>query len=145
METNTETDNTLFNERFDTYIKKKYKSNNDETYKISSFIIPSLVSLIGTFSLFIESLFNMFIYVIKNNDSMKVLSKKVFLSGLNFYETIFGYIINIKSFTDDSEMDILSNSCEDLVRKLNNSYSNFSKTILDLCETELNEKFSEVD
>jgi len=136
----------IFNEKVTNYLEKKYKED-DSTKKIqmSSFIIAPLISMFGTIGLFLEGMINMLIYLIKNNEIMRNLSKKFLFIGIDLYELIFVWSKYFSNLLGDEELNMIKNSSEDLSNKIEKSTENLMNVICSINEENINSKFSEVD
>ena len=101
--------------------------------------------MFGTIGLFLEGMINMLIYLIKNNEIMRNLSKKFLFIGIDLYELIFVWSKYFSNLLGDEELNMIKNSSEDLSNKIEKSTENLMNVICSINEENINNKFSEVD
>ena len=101
--------------------------------------------MFGTFGLFFEGIINMLIYLIKNNEIMKNLSKKLLFVGVDFCELLFVWSKYFSNLLGEEELNMIKNSSDDLIHKIEKSTENFINVIYKINEEEIEKKFSEVD
>lgn len=126
------------------YTKKKY-SSNENTQKIISVLIPTIISLISIYGLFIDTFINCLNTIIKDTEFGIEISRKLFLVYFYIFEVIIGVNTFIGSIINSNTQNMLQQSRNNMKIKLETSIKNLSETILVNCEDIIKEKFDEID
>jgi len=133
-----------FLQKFDKHLDKKFSKQNSSNIKIG-FLIPVIISFIGAYGILVESVGSVINTLLKDNYYCNELSKKIFVSWIGLYESVYGLKKLFSTIIDESTRETINTSFSDLYLKIDRTFNNLIKTCELNCKDIIYEKLNEMN
>ena len=124
------------------YSKKKYKPCSGIN-KYFTFIIPAITGFLGAYGIMIESILNIFSLMVKENTTLQLLIKKLYLNFIYCIEIVSGLKTYFGNIIDDTNFDILSQNFNQLQSKVLSSFKRLNSVLVEIFQDDLEKKYKE--
>ena len=134
--------NSLLN-KMEENIQKKHE-NNENTSIYSTMIVLPFIGFITSFSILIESFFNIFLSVLEQNETIRNYIKKIWNYFFKWYELFIDITIFLKNgLLKKDDRETIQKSFNSISDNISTNYKKLSDSIHSIVKDEMRNKYNQ--
>ena len=134
--------NSLLN-KMEENIQKKHE-NNENTSIYSTMIVLPFIGFITSFSILIESFFNIFLSVLEQNETIRNYIKKIWNYFFKWYELFIDITIFLKNgLLKKDDRETIQKSFNSISDNISTNYKKLSDSIHSIVKDEMQNKYNQ--